>query len=192
MSRWSHVGATLFLLSFAACSGGGAESAAADAAAGKQLKDLTADDAQAECQAIATQVALSREDTCEFAGLMSTAFGQSCETVKSQCLSATQGQPTLEVDGSCLPPTERRAGCSASIAEFRVCLIAQAEAVRALDCSSSLSALSTLPQACEEVSRKCPRLFTADEGGAQPGGDQGSADPGDGQGGAGDQGTPSP
>jgi hypothetical protein len=171
MNRCIHVGALLTVLSLVACGGEGSESAAPDTAkSSKQLKDLTADDVRTECVSLASRIALSKEDSCEFAGLMSAAFGQSCVGVKEKCMKAVEQPSQAQAsESSCLPPTEQRAGCTATVAEYELCLIAQTEVIRALTCTSELSTLDTLPQDCDTVGRKCPQLVGASDSAGQGG-----------------------
>lgn len=179
MNRWIHVGALLTVLSLAACGSEGSESDAPDTVkSSKELKDLTADDVRAECGALASRITLTKEDSCEFAGLMSSVFGQACDTVKDKCMKAAepappQGQPA---EPNCLPPVEQRAGCTATLAEYEDCLIAQTEMIRALTCTSELSSLDTLPQGCDAMKRKCPALVGVSDGTGSAGGG-GSASP---------------
>jgi hypothetical protein len=174
MNRWTHVGALLAMLSLAGCSGESTEGAEADTAkSSKQLKDLTADEVQAECTSIAASVRLSKEDTCDVAGLMSAAFGQSCDTARQQCMD-TSSEAGLTTDVSCMPPAEHRAGCTATVAEFEVCAIAQAEMLRALTCTSELSAINTPLPECDAVTQKCPRLLSTGE---EQGSDHGNQNP---------------
>src|SRR5262245_26019099 len=106
MNRLTHLGALLAVLSFSACGGGGAtEETVTDVArSDKQLKDLTADEVHEECAGLAPKVALSKEDTCEFAGLMSAALGQSCEKAKERCMSVPDQPAQLSAD--CMPAAE--------------------------------------------------------------------------------------
>ncbi|MGK4007650.1 hypothetical protein WMF31_33825 [Sorangium sp. So ce1036] len=170
MKQLTHLGALMTVLCLAACGGEGADVAPTDTAmSSKQLKDLTADDVQSTCDALKARVKLSKEDTCEYLGLIAApALGKSCSTLKDECLAApeesTEGQAA---DASCMPPTDQRAGCTATVAEYEVCLIAQTDVIRALTCDSTLSALEAAPPACEALARKCPQLIPEgeDEGG---------------------------
>jgi hypothetical protein len=175
MNRCTHVGALLTVLSLVACGGEGTESAAPDTAkSSKELKDLTADEVRTECLSLASRITLSKEDSCEFAGLLSVPFGQTCDKVKADCMKAAeQGSPPAGAEANCLPPTEQRAGCTATVAEYELCLIAQTETIRSLSCTSELSTLNTLPSDCDAVGRKCPRLLGIGQG--EGGGGQGGS-----------------
>ncbi|WP_437531346.1 hypothetical protein WME79_02285 [Sorangium sp. So ce726] len=170
MKHSTHLGALLTVLFLAACGGEGADSAPTDSAvSSKQLRDLTADDVQSACDSLAARVKLSKEDACEYLGLVaSPAVGQPCGTVKDECLSTADEAADEQDDhaADCMPPTEHRAGCSATVAEYEVCLLAQTQRVRALTCDSELSSLETVPPECDAVARKCPKIVAADEGGA--------------------------
>ncbi|XYH98978.1 hypothetical protein ACMHYB_04230 [Sorangium sp. So ce1128] len=174
MMRMTHLGALLTVLSLAACGGEGADTAPTDTAmSSKQLKDLTADDVRSACESLEARVKLSKEDACEYLGLIaSPALGKPCATLKDECVSATdessQGQA---FDKDCMPPTDQRAGCTATVAEFEVCLIAQTQMIRQLTCDSALSTLEATPPDCDAVARKCPQIIgTEGEG-------QGTEDP---------------
>ncbi len=168
MHRMTHLGAIMTVLFLVAC-GEGADTAPTDTAkSSKQLKDLTADDVQSTCESLATRVTLSKEDACEFFGVVSSAAGESCQTVKDECLAAAAAEPSTQgqgADANCLPPTERRAGCTATVAEYEVCLLAQTEVLRSLTCTSPLSTLEAPLPACELITQKCPSLAHTDEGG---------------------------
>ncbi|WP_437938590.1 hypothetical protein [Sorangium sp. So ce341] len=162
MKRTTRLGAVLTVLSLAACGGEGADSAPTDTAmSSKQLKDLTADDVQSTCDSLEARVKLTKEDACEYLGLLaSPALGKPCGTLRDECVAAEE--PAEEEEGAhpdCMPPTDQRAGCTATVAEFEVCLIAQTQQVRALTCDSSLTALDTIPTDCDAVARKCPQLI---------------------------------
>ncbi|WP_437677482.1 hypothetical protein [Sorangium sp. So ce131] len=171
MNRTAHLGAFMTVLSLAACGGGEEPDAAPTdtAMSSKQLKDLTADDVRSTCGSLEARVKLSKEDACEYWGLIAApALEKPCATLKEECLSApdasTQGQAA---DSSCMPPTDQRAGCTATVTEYEVCLVAQTEVVRALTCDSEMSALEATVPECAEVMRKCPQLIPKDEGGGQ-------------------------
>jgi hypothetical protein len=170
MKHSTHLGALFTVLSLAACGGEGADSAPTDSAvSSKQLRDLTADDVQSACDSLAARLKLTKEDACEYMGLLaSSTLGQPCGTLKDECVSAAD-EPASEPEhaADCMPPTEHRAGCAATVAEYEVCLLAQTQRVRALTCDSALSSLETAPPECDAVARKCPRILAADEGGAE-------------------------
>jgi hypothetical protein len=136
----------------------------------KQLKDLTADDVHSTCSALAARVKLSKEDACEFAGLVTAAaFGESCDTVKEQCMATSEATPQGEdtTPPDCMPPAEQRAGCTATVAEYETCLLAQTEFVRTITCASPASTLETTLPECELIGQKCPRLVASDNSGGQ-------------------------
>lgn len=177
MNRLTHLGALMTVLSLVAC--GGAEDAepapTATAMSSKQLKDLTADDVHSTCGALAARVKLSKEDACEFAGLVTAAaFGESCDTVKEQCMATTEPEPQRDdtTAPDCMPPAEHRAGCTATVAEYETCLLAQTEFVRTITCASPASTLETILPECEIIGQKCPRLVEGGDSQGQ-GDDQG-------------------
>ncbi|WP_437317832.1 hypothetical protein [Sorangium sp. So ce385] len=169
MKRTTHLGAFLTVLSLAACGGEGADSAPTDAAmSSKQLKDLTADDVQSTCDSLEARVKLTKEDACEYMGLLaSSALGKPCGTLRDECVSAEEPAEQEGAHPDCMPPTDQRAGCTATVAEYEVCLIAQTQQVRALTCDSALSALDTVPPDCDAVARKCPQVISTQAAGGQ-------------------------
>ncbi|XXX77899.1 hypothetical protein WMF30_03890 [Sorangium sp. So ce134] len=169
MKRTTHLGAFLTVLSLAACGGEGADVAPTDTAvSSKQLKDLTADDVQSTCDSLEARVKLSKQDACEYLGLIASPnLGKPCGTLRDECVSAQDPTEDENAEPDCMPPTDQRAGCTATVAEYEVCLIAQTQVVRALTCDSSLSALRAVPSECEAVARKCPKVIPAEEGGGQ-------------------------
>ncbi|WP_437734755.1 hypothetical protein [Sorangium sp. So ce1335] len=135
----------------------------------KQLKDLTADDVRSACESLEARVKLSKEDACEYFGLMAApAMGKPCSELKDECVSAadesTEGQA---VTADCLPPDDQRAGCTATVAEYEVCLLAQTQMIRSLTCDSTLTTLETAPPDCDVVARKCPQVVSTGDGEGQ-------------------------
>lgn len=170
MKRTIHLGALATVLSLAACGGEGADTAPTDTAmSSKQLKDLTADDVRSTCESLEARVKLSKEDACEYLGLMAaTALGKTCSTLKDECVSASDEAPQGQTMGAdCLPPDDQRAGCTATVAEYEVCLLAQTQMIRALTCDSELSSLEATPADCDAVARKCPQIVASGEGEGQ-------------------------
>ncbi|WP_437968380.1 hypothetical protein WMF04_03395 [Sorangium sp. So ce260] len=167
MNRTTHLGAFLTVLSLVACGGEGGDTAPTDTAmSSKQLKDLTADDVQSTCDSLQARVKLSKEDACEYLGLLaSPALEKPCGTLKDECVSAEDPAGEEGVDPDCMPPTDQRAGCTATVAEYEVCLIAQTQLVRALTCDSSLASLEAVPPECDAVARKCPQLVATESEG---------------------------
>ncbi|XXX74441.1 hypothetical protein WMF30_43020 [Sorangium sp. So ce134] len=136
----------------------------------KHLKDLTTADVDSTCQSLAPSLALSKEDTCEFVGMLWSTVGQTCDAVKQKCMTETQ-QPRADEPAdppaSCLPPAEARAGCTATVAEYQACLLAHTAKVRALTCATPVSELQrTIPE-CDLIVQKCPDLASDDEGDGQ-------------------------
>ncbi|WP_437876960.1 hypothetical protein [Sorangium sp. So ce513] len=170
MKRTIHLGALATVLSLAACGGEGADTAPTDTAmSSKQLKDLTADDVRSTCESLEARVKLSKEDACEYLGLMAaTAMGKTCSALKDECVSASDEAPQGQSMGiDCLPPDDQRAGCTATVAEYEVCLLAQTQLIRALTCDSELSSLDATPSECDVVARKCPQIIATDDGEGQ-------------------------
>ncbi|AUX39322.1 hypothetical protein SOCE26_007110 [Sorangium cellulosum] len=170
MNRTAHLGAFMTVLSLAACGGEGSDAAPTDTAmSSKQLKDLTADDVQSTCDSLEARVKLSKEDACEYWGLIAApALEKPCATLKDECVSAPDAEAQGQgADASCMPSTDQRAGCTATVAEYEVCLVAQTEIVRALTCDSEISTLEAAVPECEEVMRKCPQLLPEDAGGGE-------------------------
>ncbi|MDC0679802.1 hypothetical protein [Sorangium atrum] len=126
----------------------------------KQLGDLTDEESQAVCDEIAASAGgISKEDACEFAGLVAAALGGAdCATAKEECMNDPE-EPSEE--GTC--PTDQFAGCTATVAEYKACTDAQIEFVKSLTCESTLDPSAEPPPACQAVSEKCPEL-----GGGEP------------------------
>ncbi|WP_437276328.1 hypothetical protein WME90_34485 [Sorangium sp. So ce375] len=173
MNRLTRLGALSAFLSLVLW--GGKDVAAAPipaAVSSKQLKDLTTADADATCQSLTPSLTLSKEDTCEFVGLLWSTVGQVCTVVKDKCM--TEGQQSGERaddtatappdPAGCLPPSEKRAGCTATVAEYEACMLANIAKVRALTCASATSALDAPVPACDLIAQKCPDLASTDEG----------------------------
>ncbi|AUX25406.1 hypothetical protein SOCEGT47_059520 [Sorangium cellulosum] len=167
MNRLTRIGALLAVLSIVAWSDRDVEAAPISAAVSiKQLKDLTDGDVELACQSLTERVALSREDACEFAGVLWSTLGGACDTVKEKCMAAPEEPPAREGEAappeapatSCLPPIEARDGCTATVAEFEACLLAHADVIRSLTCDSSISALEAPIPACDLILQKCPAL----------------------------------
>ncbi|WP_437672063.1 hypothetical protein [Sorangium sp. So ce131] len=170
MNQLTRFGALSVVLSLVVWADGGASAAPIPAAvSSKELKDLTTADVESTCQSLTARVKLSKEDACELAGVVWSAFGQTCASVKEKCMNEPEEtRDSQAADTSCLPAAELRDGCTATVAEYEVCLLAHADRLRALTCDSALSSLETPVQACEVVMRKCPALATSpedDEGG---------------------------
>lgn len=152
---------------------GGKDVAAAPipaAVSSKHLKDLTTADVESTCQSLAPSLTLSKEDTCEFVGMLWSSVGGACDVVKEKCMTDTQQPRQDEAPApaaSCLPPAEARAGCTATVAEFEACLLAHVAKVRALTCASAATELEAAIPACDLLAQKCPDLGGDDEGEGQ-------------------------
>ncbi|WP_437589878.1 hypothetical protein [Sorangium sp. So ce1000] len=161
MTRMKLVGLLMAGLALVACgddegsgpNGGGGTGSDLD---GKQLGQLTAAESQEVCDDLAGSVEVSKEDICEVTGVFSGALGADCATAKAECINKPEEPEQL---GSC--DTSKFAGCTATVAETKACLIAVANAVKAITCSSSLEDVLALqqPAACAPVSEKCPELL---------------------------------
>ncbi len=173
MKRTTRIGAFLTVLSLVACGGEGADTAPTDTAmSSKQLKDLTADDVQSTCDSLQARVKLSKEDACEYMGLLAApALEKPCGTLRDECVSTEDPAEDASIHADCMPPTDQRVGCTATVAEYEVCLVAQTQLVRALTCDSALSSLDAVPTECDAVARKCPQLVATEGEG------QGAEDP---------------
>ncbi|XYH95329.1 hypothetical protein ACMHYB_47220 [Sorangium sp. So ce1128] len=154
---------------------GGKDVAAAPipaAVSSKQLKDLTTADVESTCQSLAPSLSLSKEDTCEFAGVLWSTVGQECNAVKEKCMAEVD-QPETQPDdaapepASCLPPAEARTGCTATVAEYEACLLAHIARLRALTCASPASTIETPVPECALMRQKCPDLVGGDDDGGQ-------------------------
>ncbi|KYG08427.1 hypothetical protein BE21_23765 [Sorangium cellulosum] len=132
----------------------------------KQLGDLTDEESQAVCDAVAASAAdITKEDGCELVGLIAAATpdsGLDCETAKEQCINEPD-EPAEEE----FCTAEDFAGCAATVAEFKACTDSQFEMIKALTCESDLESFK-LPPECEAVDEKCPELFGSDTGGEEP------------------------
>ncbi|CAN99234.1 putative secreted protein [Sorangium cellulosum So ce56] len=126
----------------------------------KQLGDLTDEESQAVCDEIAASASdISKEDACEFAGLVAAALGGAdCATAKEECMNDPE-EPSEE--GMC--PTDQFAGCTATVAEYKACTGAQIEFITSLTCESTLDPSAEPPPECQALSEKCPEL-----GGEEP------------------------
>ncbi|WP_437314816.1 hypothetical protein [Sorangium sp. So ce385] len=136
----------------------------------KHLKDLTTADVESTCQSLAPSLELSKQDTCEFVGMLWSTVGQACEAVMQKCMSENQQPRADEAPApppSCLPPADARAGCTATVAEYQACLLAHVTKVRALTCASPVSELETTIPECDLIVQKCPDLDGSDEGDGQ-------------------------
>ncbi|WP_437587260.1 hypothetical protein [Sorangium sp. So ce1000] len=171
MNRLTRLGALSAFLSLVLWGGKDVAAAPIPAAlSSKQLKDLTTADADTTCQSLTPRLALSKEDTCEFVGLLWSTVGQVCSTVKEKCMAEGQQSPERAADtepASCLPPAESRAGCTATVAEFEACMLANVAKLKALTCDSAASAIEAPVPACDVITRKCPDLSNTDEGQGQ-------------------------
>ncbi|WP_437597479.1 hypothetical protein [Sorangium sp. So ce590] len=132
----------------------------------KQLKDLTTTDVESACQSLTPSLSLSKEDTCEFVGMLWSTVGGVCSVVKEKCMAEAQQPRADEAPApaeSCLPPAEARTGCTATVAEYEACLLAHVTQVRALTCASTETDLEAPIPACDLISQKCPDLAGGDE-----------------------------
>ncbi|WP_434042625.1 MULTISPECIES: hypothetical protein [Sorangium] len=181
MNRLTRFGALSVFLSLVLW--GGKDLAAAPISAAlssKQLKDLTDADVASACQTIAPSLSLSKEDTCEFAGILWSTVGQACTAVKEKCMTEAD-QPQTQPDDaapapppSCLPPADARTGCTATVAEYEACLLAHVARLRALTCDSPVSTIEAPVTECAFITQKCPDLAASDD---DDGGGQGAAQP---------------
>ncbi|WP_437304240.1 hypothetical protein [Sorangium sp. So ce388] len=173
MNRLTRFGALSAFLSLVLW--GGKDVAAAPipaAVSSKQLKDLTTADVESACQAIAPSLSLSKEDTCEFAGILWSTVGQECNAVKEKCMAeadppATQPDDAAAAPASCLPPADARTGCTATVAEYEACLLAHVARLRALTCASTASTIESPVPECAQITQKCPDIAGGDDEGGQ-------------------------
>jgi len=121
----------------------------------KRLDELTAEEAQIVCNDVRASSSVSKEDMCDIAGLLASALGEDCATIRDQCISSPdEPEPPDSCDSS------QFAGCDATVAEAKACLSASMDQFRALTCTSSLEDLMELPAACQGVAEKCPELLS--------------------------------
>ncbi|WP_438040992.1 hypothetical protein [Sorangium sp. So ce128] len=165
MTRMKLLGLLMAGLALAACGGdddggngdtGGQSGGDLD---GKQLGQLTAADSQALCQDLAASVTVTKEDLCEVAGAFAGAFGGDCEATKAECMSEPD-QPS-QGGGEC--STEGFAGCTATVAEYKACVKAQADAVKAITCATPPDTSGEPPAGCAALSEKCPEVLSTGE-----------------------------
>lgn len=164
MTRMKLVGVLMAGLALAACGGdddGGDEGNSGGDLDGKQLGSLTAADSQAVCQDLAASITITKEDLCEFAGAFAGAFGGDCETTKTECMNEPE-QPT---EGEACSTTGF-AGCTATVAEYKACMTAQAEAIKAITCATPPDTSGEPPAGCAALNQKCPEILGGEAGGS--------------------------
>lgn len=178
MNRLTRFGALSVFLSLVLWGGKDVAAAPISAAlSSTQLKDLTDADVASACQVLAPSLSLSKEDTCEFAGILWSTVGQACDAVKEKCMTEADQPRAYRDDAapapppSCLPPADARAGCTATLAEYEACLLSHVARLRALTCDSPASTLDAPVPECQLITQKCPDLADDDGGG------QGAAQP---------------
>ncbi|WP_437287979.1 hypothetical protein [Sorangium sp. So ce406] len=151
-------------LALAACGGdddGGDEGNSGGDLDGKQLGSLTAEESQAVCQDLGASLTVTKEDLCEVAGAFASAFGGAdCEATKAECMSEPE-QPTE--GGECA--TAGFADCTATVAEYKACMTAQVDALKAITCTTPLDPSGEPPAACAALSDKCPEILGGQAGG---------------------------
>lgn len=165
MTRMKLVGVLMAGLAIAACGGDDDGGGSGDQGGGnldsKQLGSLTAAESQAVCQELVASVTVTKEDVCEFAGAFAGAFGGDCETAKTECMNAPE-QPGE--GGGC--STTGFTDCTATVAEYKACMTANAEAMKAVTCETPLDTSGEPPAACAALSEKCPAILGGPPGGA--------------------------
>ncbi|XYH97969.1 hypothetical protein ACMHYB_61215 [Sorangium sp. So ce1128] len=158
MTRMKLVGVLMAGLALAACGGdddGGDGGQSGGDLDGKQLSSLTAADSQALCQDLAASFTITKEDLCEVAGAFASAFGGGdCEAAKAECMSEPE-QPSE--GGGC--STAGFTSCTATVAEYKACMTAQADALKAISCATPPDTSGELPAACAPLSDKCPEVL---------------------------------
>lgn len=165
MTRMKLLGLLMAGLALAACGGdddggnGDTGSQSGGDLDGKQLGQLTAADSQAVCQDLAASITVTKEDLCEVAGAFAGAFGGDCEATKAECMSAPE-QPS-QGDGGC--STEGFAGCTATVAEYKACMKAQADGVKAITCATPPDTSGEPPAGCAALTEKCPEILGTGE-----------------------------
>ncbi|WP_438017362.1 hypothetical protein WMF18_42465 [Sorangium sp. So ce315] len=158
MTRMKLVGVLMAGLALAACGGdddGGDEGQSGGDLDSKQLGSLTAAESQQVCQDLAASVTVTKEDVCEFAGAAASAFGADCEAVKTECMNA----PEEPSEGSDQCATNSFAGCTATAAEYKACMTANAEAMKAVTCATPPDTSGEPPAACAALNEKCPKIL---------------------------------
>ncbi|MGK3998064.1 hypothetical protein [Sorangium sp. So ce1024] len=159
MTRLKLVGVLMAGLAIAACGGDDDGGGNLD---GKQLGSLTDAEAQTVCADLAASATVTKEDVCEFAGAFAGAFGGDCETAKAECLAQPE-QPAPE-GGGC--STTGFTDCTATVAEYKACMAANVEAMKAVTCETPLESFGEPPAACAALTDKCPTIFGPPPGGA--------------------------
>ncbi|WP_437324258.1 hypothetical protein [Sorangium sp. So ce381] len=135
--------------------GSGTDTGGEDPLDGEQLGELTAAEAQQVCDDVTGSLDLSKEDLCDLAGVLASVVdGTDCETARADCIRAPEAP---EPAGSC--DTAGFAGCTATVAELKACMIATGDAFEAITCASSIDDFSPQPAACAAVNVKCPGLL---------------------------------
>ncbi|KYF60766.1 hypothetical protein BE15_08660 [Sorangium cellulosum] len=159
------VGVLMAGLALAACGGdddGGDEVNSGGDLDGKQLSSLTAEESQAVCQDLAASATVTKEDVCEIAGAFASAFGGAdCEATKAECMSEPEQPPP---DEGCA--TAGFTDCTATVAEYKACMTAQVQALKAITCATPLDTAAEPPAACAALSEKCPEILGGQAGGA--------------------------
>ncbi|MGK3988916.1 hypothetical protein WME99_38085 [Sorangium sp. So ce136] len=164
MTRMKLVGVLMAGLALAACGGdddGGDDgSTGGGDLDGKQLGSLTAADSEALCQDLAASVTVTKEDLCEVAGAYSALGGADCEATTAECMSQPE-QPSEGVECSSAGFT----GCTATVAEYKACMTAQVNTLKAISCTSPPDTSGEQPAACAPLNDKCPEVLgTGGEG----------------------------
>ncbi|HTN89551.1 MAG TPA: hypothetical protein VL242_38000 [Sorangium sp.] len=166
MTRMKLVGVLMAGLALAACGGdddgGDTGGNSGGDLEGKQLSSLTAAETQQVCQDLAASVTLTKEDVCEFSGAFAGAFGGDCEATKAECMSQPE-QPSQ--GGEC--STTGFTDCTATVAEYKACMTAQIEAMKAVTCATPPDTSGEPPAGCAALDQKCPAILG---GGAAGGG----------------------
>ncbi|WP_437734088.1 hypothetical protein [Sorangium sp. So ce1335] len=154
MTRMKLVGVLMAGLALAACGGDDGDTGGGDLDS-KQIGSLTAADAQAVCDDLAASSNVTKEDLCEVAGAFASLGGADCETVKADCMS----QPDEPSEGSDACSTAGFEGCTATVAEYKACMAAQVEAVKAFSCAAPPDTSGEPPAACAALNEKCPEVL---------------------------------
>ncbi|WP_437306672.1 hypothetical protein [Sorangium sp. So ce388] len=158
MTRMKLVAVLMAGLALAACGGdddGGddGDNSGGDLE-GKQLSSLTAAETQQVCQDLAASATVTKEDLCEVAGAFSALGGADCEATKADCMSQPE-QPSE--GGEC--STTGFTGCTATVAEYKACMTANVNTLKAISCTMPPDTSGEQPAACAALNEKCPEVL---------------------------------
>ncbi|WP_437547997.1 hypothetical protein WME97_48350 [Sorangium sp. So ce367] len=165
MTRMKLLGFLMAGLALVACGDdeGNGDGGSGSDIEGKELGALTADEADGLCDDLRGQAkTISKEDSCEAAGVLASLFGTECETTRQECISAPEEPEETDDLEAC--GASQFTGCTATVAEVRACVDAMVSTIKALTCESTLTDLAEKPAACAAIEEKCPGALGGGEG----------------------------